>query len=263
MDERVRVIHQVSEWLRAGKLVCIATLIETEGSTPRKPGAKLAVSSDGEVVGTIGGGGVEKRVIDEARKVMTGGGVRIIEFDLAGKTPGLDAFCGGKVKIVLEPVGELRRLVIIGAGHIGKALASIAEITGFSVVLVDDREDVLKDGISENIEVIVASPNSWSQDLVVDETTFIVVATRKHSLDKEWLARIADFNPTYVGMVGSKRKAQAIFEALRQDGISEGFIKNIKVPVGIDIGAETPEEIAVSIMAQIIAELHQKVRDEV
>ena len=143
MGEIEQVLEKVNDWLKAGRKVCIATVIEVEGSTPRGAGAKMAVSSTGETCGTIGGGAVEKKVLEAAREVLRTGVPTILEFDLSVRNADLDSLCGGDVRVFVEAVGEYRRLFIMGAGHVGRALAKAADAAGFAVTVVDDREDFL------------------------------------------------------------------------------------------------------------------------
>lgn len=253
MGEIEQVIEKVHEWLKAGRKVCIATVIEAHGSTPRGVGAKMAVSSAGETVGTVGGGALEKRVLDKASRLLRTGEASVVEFDLSGESADLDSVCGGNLRVFLEAVGEYRRLFIIGAGHVGRALAKAADAAGFAVTLVDDREEFLTGkGLPPSVRLVNAAPGNFERVLDIDRESFAVIATRGHALDKEWLGALSALDLRYVGMVGSSRKIESVYSSLRQEGVPQGFLDRVHAPVGLEIEAETPEEIAVSILAEII-----------
>jgi xanthine dehydrogenase accessory factor len=177
----------------------------------------------------------------------------VVDFDLSGEGEDLDAVCGGHISVFIEPLGVARRLYIIGAGHIGVALAGLARNSGFAVTLVDDREEYLAAaGLGEGIEKVCASPRDH-RTLGIDGSSFVVVCTRGHKLDKEWLRGLVALDPRYIGMLGSKRKAESIFRALGAEGVAGEVIDKVRTPVGLDIGALTPMEIAVSIAAELIS----------
>jgi xanthine dehydrogenase accessory factor len=262
LGEIEQVLEKASDWLRAGRRVLIATVIESKGSSPRRAGAKMAVSSTGETVGTVGGGAVEKKVLEAAPEVLKSGKPAILDFDLSGRSPAIDSVCGGEVKVFLEPLGEYRRLFILGAGHIGRALARTADAMGFAVTLVDDRDEALKrEDLPASIRLVKAGPGDGGKVLDMDASSFAVIATRSHALDGEWLGALCGVGLRYVGMVGSKRKIETIYGALREQGVPRTFLDGVHAPIGLDIAAETPEEIAVSIAAEIIKVWREGERD--
>ncbi len=262
MGEIERVIEKANEWIHAGLKVCMATVIEARGSTPRAAGAKMVISSAGETFGTVGGGSLERRVIQASREVLESGEPAVLEFDLSGKDGGLDSVCGGGAKVFLEAMGEYRKVFVIGAGHIGRALARAASAAGFAVTLVDDREDYLGGGdLPSSVRMVEATPGDFGKNLDIDPGSFVVIATRGHSLDTEWLGAVSGLPLAYVGMVGSRRKIDTVFGTLRDKGVSEDFLRSVHSPVGIDIGAETPEEIAVSITAELIKAWRRRGRE--
>lgn len=253
MGEIEEVLEKANEWLRAGRRVCIATVIEAHGSTPRGVGAKMVVSSTGETSGTVGGGAVEKKVLDAAPGVLKTGEATVIEFDLSGKSSDVDSVCGGALRVFLEALGDYRRLFVMGAGHVGRALARAADAVGFAVTLVDDRDDFLTgEGLPASVRLVNATPDDYEGRLGLDDDSFAVIVTRGHSLDKEWLGALSGKGLRYVGMVGSRRKVETVYSALRQEGVPDEFLESVHAPVGLDIGAETPEEIAVSIAAELV-----------
>jgi xanthine dehydrogenase accessory factor len=255
MSNAEDILRIASEWLKQGERVCMATVVRREGSAPREVGAKMVVSSSGKLAGSIGGGAVELEIIDKAQSVIKGGKPVMMEFDLSGEAPDLDALCGGNISVFLEPFGDVKRLFVIGAGHVGVALARLARGIGFMVTLVDDREEYLaRERMGDGIEPILAKPDEAEAKLKIDESSAVVICTRGHRLDKVWLSRVVRRSPRYIGMLGSKHKARKIFEELEGEGLPHESLKRVRTPVGLDIGAVTPEEIAVSISAELVRE---------
>jgi len=260
MSDTKDVLETALGWMSKGETVCIATIVSKEGSGPREVGAKMAIASGGDVAGSIGGGAVEKKVLERAGEVLAGGGPVLVEFDLSGRARDLDALCGGKIGVFIEPVGRAKPLFVIGAGHVGRAVARLASTTGFAVTVVDDRQEYI-DALADarGIRTLLAGPEDALGGVAIDATSSVVICTRGHSLDKEWLARMIDLGPGYLGMLGSKKKAASIFTALRSDGVARATLEQVHTPVGIEIGAVTPEEIAVSIVAELVREHRQTV----
>ncbi len=253
MGEIEKVLEKASEWLRVGRKVCIATVIEARGSTPRMAGAKMVIASTGETFGTVGGGAVEKMVLAAAPGILKTGEARIVDLDLSGKSGEVDSVCGGGMKVFLEALGEYRNLFVVGAGHVGRALAVAADAAGFAVTLMDDRDEFLTGaGLPATVRCTKATPGDFERRLDMDAGSFAVIATRAHALDGEWLEALSGLGLRYVGMVGSRRKIESVYSALRQRGVPQEFLDSVHAPVGLDIDAETPGEIAVSITAELI-----------
>jgi xanthine dehydrogenase accessory factor len=255
MNDTDNVILTAGEWLKRGDRVCIATVVRKDGSGPREVGAKMAFSSAGKTAGSLGGGRVEKQVSEKAGEVMSSGLPLMLDFDLSGASEDLDAICGGNITVFLEPLGRARRLFIMGAGHVGKAVAGLARKVGFGVTLVDDREEFLTGHtVGDSIDTCVAGPEVLGEGLRIDESAFVLICTRGHSLDRDWLRAVAGIRPRYIGMLGSKHKAKRILEELAAEGVPGDVLGRVHVPVGLAIRAATPEEIAVSIVAELILE---------
>jgi xanthine dehydrogenase accessory factor len=259
MDDAGDILRIANEWLARGERVCVATVVRREGSAPREVGAKMVISSTGKTAGTVGGGIVEKGVIDKAPEVMKTGKPLMLDFDLSGARKDLDSICGGNMSIFLEPFGQVRSLLVMGAGHVGSAIASLASKTGFDVTLVDSRPDYiaperLMKEIGERVKGIAASPDDFEDRVEISDSSFVVICTSGHGSDREWLGAVLEKSPRYVGMLGSRNKARAIFEALEAGGTASERLEEVHTPVGMDIGAITPEEIAVSVVAELIKE---------
>jgi len=222
-------------------------------AAPREVGAKMVISSDGKTAGSIGGGGAEKQILEHMAGARQSNKPAVVDFDLSGKAEDLDAVCGGDISIFIEPMGVARRLFVIGAGHIGAALAGLARKSGFAVTLVDDREEYLAGSPpDENVEKVCAAPRDY-QALGIDGSCFVVICTRGHNLDRAWLRNLIGLEPRYLGMLGSRHKAESVFKILEKDGVAREALDRVRTPVGLDIGALTPAEIAVSIVAQLIS----------
>ena len=231
----------------------IATLIQTEGSTPRRS-AKMIVKLDGAIIGTIGGGAAEGHVIQQALEVIKCGKPRTVEFKMNKKVNGEVEEYSGKIEVFIEYVGTVNRLVLIGAGHVNSALAKLAHHINFSVTVVEDRAELCTEE-----RFPFAAQLSCKEDLgsaidaiSFDENTVVVIATRSHATDATALECLADKKLAYLGMIGSQIKVKGAFKILREKGIPESSILNLKAPIGLNIGAETPDEISISILSEIL-----------
>ena len=235
-----------------GECAALATLISTSGSTPREQGAKMLVREDGSILGTVGGSLLEGKVREEAKNVMCEGKPKIIDFDLTGKdAEGM--ICGGVAKVYIEPIIPLSTLYIFGGGHISFTLARIGKMLDFRVVVIDDRRDYANPERFPEADETVADdyPNIFSQ-IAVNNLSYLVIVTRGHAYDQTVLEWAVTTDAHYIGMIGSRKKIKTIYNNLRTKGISEDTLKRVHAPIGLDINAETPEEIAVSIIAEIV-----------
>lgn len=236
---------------KLGRACALATIVECRGSSPQKQGAKMLVRDDGTALGTLGGGCLEADVVQYCRMAMRDQSPRTVPFELTGKEGGL--VCGGSVAVYIEPVLPEPRLVILGAGHVGRALARIAPFAGFRVTVADDRpEHANRDSIPDAHEIVVQDFNSVFSRVHADSGTFVVIATRGHNHDLEAVRAALLTDAGYIGLLGSRRKKGLLLNALREQGFSAEAVGRVTVPAGIPIGSVSPEEIGVSIMAQII-----------
>ena len=237
----------------------LAVIVKAEGSTPRKTGAKMVVLKDGKTVGTLGGGDLEKRVVEEAMDVIKQGEPRIASFTLDIEKGNLDMMCGGKLDVYIEPILPDDKLIIFGAGHITRSLAPLMRGAGFQVSVVEDSPDLLqKDKFPETEDLILTDMEQFARDLSSDPGTYIVLLSRGFSRDKAILIQLIQKDFKYIGMIGSLRKINTMREDLQKEGIPEKVFSKLKAPIGLDIGAETPEEIAISIAAEVIAAKKEK-----
>ena len=247
----MQIYEEVLRLKRLGRTSAIATIVECRGSSPQKQGAKMLVRDDGSILGTLGGGCLEADVVQAARMAMKDGSPLTLPFELTEKEGGL--VCGGTVLVYIEPVMLEPHLVILGAGHVGKTLTKLARFTGFRVTVVDDREEFAnRENIPDATDLLVNEFARAFEQVPVERSTYIVVATRGHNHDLDAVKAALRTEACYIGLLGSKRKKALLHKSLQEAGFSQEDISRVVIPVGLAIGSVTPEEIAVSIMAQII-----------
>ena len=247
----MQIYEEVLRLKRLGRISAIATIVECRGSSPQKQGAKMLVRDDGSILGTLGGGCLEADVVAAARMTMKDGNPMTLPFELTEREGGL--VCGGTVLVYIEPVMLEPHLVILGAGHVGKTLSKLARFTGFRVTVVDDRvEFANRENIPDATDIVVNEFTRAFEQVPIEKDTSVVVATRGHNHDLDAVKAALGTRARYVGLLGSRRKKALLFKALEEAGFSQDDITRVVIPVGLSIGSVTPEEIAVSIMAQII-----------
>ena len=247
--------EEIVQLRKAGRRGAVATIVNVRGSIPSFKTAKMLVRDDGSIVGTIGGGCVEAEVWQAAREVMELEKPRTLTFNL-NNDPKYDTglVCGGTLEIFIEPVLPPAELYIFGAGHVAAALYKVARIAGFEITVVDDRETYAnRERFPEAQQVISEDFDKATAQLSPSESSSIVIVTRGHRDDMHVLRWAVQTPARYVGMIGSKRKTIGIFEELQKEGLPAGLFDRVHAPIGLDIGAITPEEIAVSITAELIA----------
>ena len=239
----------------AGEPAALVTVIATEGSTPQKAGAKMLVYADGRIVGTIGGGCLEAEVIGRAREAILARKVRLAAYDLTPDQAGEDGLvCGGRMQVFIEPVEGTPTLCLFGAGHVAQPLARMAKAAGFRIEVVDDRlKFANRERFPEADLIVVDDFTTGAGKLTLGRNTYAVVVTRGHKGDADALAATVGKGLRFVGLLGSKPKVVHIFTALEERGIPREDLARVHTPLGLEIGAQTPEEIAVSILAEMIA----------
>jgi xanthine dehydrogenase accessory factor len=239
---------------RRGEKAVLATIVSTRGSAPRKEGAKMLVHANGQIVGTVGGGSLEHQVYKEALKLIEGNASKLAHFELTNEDASREGMiCGGIVDVFIEPITSLPVLFIFGGGHISLSLTRIGKMVDFRVVVIDDRPEFANaERFPEADETIAEEMTSVIQRLDINNSSYIVIVTRGHQNDTQALEWAVTTPAAYVGMIGSKRKIHTIFSYLKTKGITQEQLDRVHSPIGLPIGAQTPEEIAVSIMAEII-----------
>ena len=239
---------------KAGVPFCVVTVTAATGSTPRKAGAKMIVLEDGTIQGTIGGGLVERKMHDRALEVLQSGAPVDETFSLAAETDTSEGMiCGGEMRFFLEPHTTGKHIYIFGAGHCGYALARSAALAGFSIHVLDDRPEVAtRERYPMAASITVGNYAELSAQVQPTKEAYITIMTEGHSGDETVLENVLRKECWYIGMMASTRKREIIYSNLLKKGITEQELEKVYSPIGLKIAAETPEEIAVSIVAELI-----------
>ncbi len=241
-------IQQISQ-KRIKAALC--TIVEAKGSTPRKEGSKLLVTEDGQFFGTVGGGNLEYAVIEKAKHVISTQKPMLLKNNL---TKDFNMACGGQVTIFIEPVIPKNQLILFGAGHIAKALATFARHLDFDIIVIDPRKNVINSwNLKENITFVNEDFETAFEKLSFDNQTYICSLAFTHDLDLKVAALALKREFAYLGVIASKNKARKIANKLINEyGFQQEDVDKIDMPMGVPINCETPEEIAISILAKII-----------
>jgi len=251
------ILDNLRGLLSEGRSVVVATVIATTRSVPRHTGAKMLIVDDGRQIGSIGGGEMESRVLEEAAGCLADRNPRILDYQLLDPNAGDPGVCGGEVTIYLEPHMPPPTLLVIGCGHVGRAVVNLASWLGFHVVANDDRIDVareLADGLPSHsgVQVLPGTLAEVLGGLRLTDNDYGVVVTRNVEVDIQNLPHLLATDVGRVGVMGSRRRWDTTKNSLLDAGVSEADLERVTSPIGMDIGAETPEEIAVSILAQVV-----------
>ena len=231
----------------------LCTIVRAQGSTPRHVGSKMVVYPDGRIIGTIGGGELESRVINEALAVIKSGNPLMLEYQMTDPKLGDPGVCGGSLEVFVDPIKPKPKLIIVGVGHVGRAVAHLAKWLGFFVVVTDDRPEFCTAELVPGADEFFPIPFSeFADNIDVTPWTYFVLTTRNVDVDIQGLPAIIKSPAAYIGIIGSKRRWQTTKQKLLEKGFTQNDLEAIKSPIGLDLNAETPEEIAVSILAEII-----------
>ena len=254
------VLESFLDEVRAGRRCGLATIVRASGSTPRTAGARMLVREDGSTFGTIGGGAFEAAVAADLKALLgdgAGPGIKRYVFTEEGANA-LGMACGGTAEVLLEPWSAGPRLMIFGAGHVGRALARLAGQVGFACEIVDDREHECAEAEQARVARVFRCDAAFEHGVPqVDPSCFVSVVTRCHRTDRLALRTVLGKAPRYLGLIGSRRKKAVIFKQLiEEDGADEEALAAVRCPIGLPIGGETPEEIAVSIVAELLQVRH-------
>jgi xanthine dehydrogenase accessory factor len=254
------VLPAAASALERGEPAALVTIVRASGSTPQRTGAKMLVYADGRTVGTIGGGCYENDALGKAREAIASGKPALVRYDLNddfAQESGL--ICGGQMEVYIDPIAPAPRLYIIGAGHVGLHLARAAADSGFRIHVVDDREKFANAERFPGADaVIVDDIAEWLHRAELPASAYVVVVTRGHTHDFDALRALAARDLRYLGLIGSRAKVARVFDALTAEGMPRECLARVHAPIGLDIGAITPAEIAISILAELIAVRHGK-----
>jgi xanthine dehydrogenase accessory factor len=250
----MNTIYQVLAKLeKNNESAALCTVVKSEGSTPRHVGSKMLVYPDGKFIGTVGGGDLEHRVLDEAWLAIAEGKASLLKYSMVDPARGDVGVCGGQVEVFVEPILPAPLVVVIGTGHVGKAVVHLAKWLGFRVAASDDRaEFCTPESTPEADAYYPVRMQELVSQLKVTRQTYVVVTSRGSSVDAVGLPSLLDSDAAYIGVIGSKRRWAATVKALKEQGVADEKIARVHSPMGLELQAETPEEIAVSIMAEIL-----------
>lgn len=250
------VFAALGEALSRGEEAALVTIVSSNGSTPQRVGAKMLVFGDGRIVGTVGGGCYEHDAIGQAKQVLASRKAHTVRYDLNddfAEETGL--VCGGQMEVFIEPIEASPAVYIFGAGHVGFYLAQMAQEAGFSVHVIDDRAAFANaERFPKAASIVVADIPQWLARTTIPSSAYAVIVTRGHRNDLDVLREIAPRDLRYVGLIGSRAKVARLYDAVvAERGVAAERLERIHAPIGLDIGAVTPQEIAVSITAELIA----------
>ncbi|MFZ5478044.1 MAG: xanthine dehydrogenase accessory protein XdhC [Myxococcota bacterium] len=241
--------RRLAEAAERGERVALCTVVGVDGSAPRAAGARMLVWADGRTEGTVGGGNFELQVTRAALDALVEGKPRRFAVHL---TRDLGMCCGGAMDVYVEPMEAAQRLVVFGAGHVAKPTVALFVEMGFHVTVVDERDDWATPERFPGATVVCGDPRRFAAELATDATTWLLLVTHDHKLDQDLLQALIGREYAWLGLIGSRAKAAKFFVRLRAAGVDETLFRRVSTPVGLDIGAETPAEIAVAIAAEVV-----------
>lgn len=252
--ERTDIYEEIVAIRRAGCRAVLATIVHGRGSVPSAASARLLVREDGTTLGSIGGGFVEIEVSRLAQEILRDERPRKVVFDL-NQHPAADQgmVCGGTMEVYLEPIVPPPALYLFGAGQTPRAVSRVAHLAGFDVTVIDNYAEQLNEERFPFAKRLLGPSAVLSAQLAINSNSYIVIMTRGHSEDMEILRWAVNAGARYIGMIGSERKVISIFKHLSGEGIDRALLERVHAPIGLDIGAVTPEEIAVSVVAELVA----------
>ena len=247
------IFHAVTALIESGGIGALCSIIESSGSTPRHAGSKMLVYEDGKFTGTVGGGEMENRVYKEAMQTIGDGKSRLVSYSMVDPSRGDPGVCGGTVEIYIEPILPPPTLVVIGGGHVGKAVAHLAKWLGFRVAVSDDRAEFCTKEANPDADIFYnCSIADLPAQLKINSQTYLVLTTRGSNIDVPGLPALLQSPYGYLGIIGSQKRWLTTRKAVVEKGVTAEQLARVNSPVGLEIKAESPEEIAVSILAEII-----------
>jgi len=247
------MFDEIAAALARGEAVALLTVVRVSGATPCPPGTKLVAHEDGALTGSLGGATLDSRAHDDALRLLRTGESELVTYHLDPDSGESVGSCGATIEIFIEPLRPEPRLLVAGSGYVAQALARLAAPLGWRVALVDDRSEfAVAAALPEHAEVHVADIAEWLRERRADAMSAIVIVTRGHRSDEEALRAALESGAGYIGMIGSPSKVRAIFRHLLRAGIPRADLERVHAPIGLDLGAETPDEIALSIAAELL-----------
>ena len=250
------IYNEIQAALQHGERVVVATVVKTIGAAPCGVGSKMLIHADGSTSGSFAGPHADSQVVREAGQALQQSGSHLAHVHIEPDES--VGSCGGTLEVFLEVLHTEPRLIIAGAGYVAQALARLATALDFRIIVVDDRRDLADPQVfGDKIQLTFGDIPQTIRDLEPDESSWIVIVTRGHHLDKDALRAAVESRANYVGMIGSLGKIRNIFRDLQKEGISRERLAQVHAPIGLDLGAETPDEIALSIAAEMVMLRHK------
>lgn len=247
------VYQAIAELEKENRSGALCMVVRSRGSTPRRATSKMLVYPDGHILGTVGGGEMENRVLEEALAAIKDGKPRLLSYNMTDPKRGDPGVCGGQVEVFVEPIQPKPTVVVIGAGHVGKSVAELAKWLGFRVVISDDREEFsTPEAIPGADGYHPVEMKELPSSMHIDEYCYLVLTTRGVNVDVEGLPALLETPAAYIGVIGSQRRWETTYRTLVEKGVPQASLDRVRSPMGLELNAETPEEIAVSILAEII-----------
>jgi len=247
------IYQALSELEKNHESAALCTVVKSEGSTPRHGGSKMLVYPNGNFIGTVGGGELESRVIKAALESLNTGEAQNLSYTMADPSRGDPGVCGGTVEVFVEPILPPATVVVIGGGHVGKAVVHLAKWLGFRVAVSDDRAEFCNPESVPGADAYYPVPMAeLAKQLKMTRQTYLVITSRGSGVDAAGMPGLLDSEVGYIGVIGSKRRWLTTVKALKEKGIPEERIARVHSPIGLELNAETPEEIAVSILAELL-----------
>lgn len=247
------MFDEIAAALGRGEAVALLTVVRVAGASPCPPGTKVVAHADGALTGGFGGASLDSRAREDALRLLRTGEPEVVIYHLDPDSGESVGSCGATVEVFIEPVRPEPRLLIAGSGYVAQALARLAAPLGWRVALVDDRAEFADAAtLPERAEMVVAEIAPWLRERHADAMSAIVIVTRGHRADEEALRAALESSAGYIGMIGSPSKVRAIFRRLLRAGVAHADLERVHAPIGLDLGAETPDEIALSIAAELL-----------
>lgn len=244
---------RLAEVERGGTPAALATVIQARGAVPRHAGSKMIIFADGRIEGTVGGGEMESRVVREALEILQSGEARTLHYTFSDPSEGDPGVCGGEIEVFVEPLAQPPTLIVVGGGHVGKAVVHLGHWLGFRVVASDDRPEFATPEAVPGADAYVACPMAELPARTrIDARTYLVLTTRGVDVDVPGLPALLESPAAYIGIIGSRRRWETSIQELQAQGVPDAMLARVHSPIGLELNAETPEEIAVSILAEII-----------
>lgn len=253
MDDLRAVYEAVIDAQTSGEPAALATVVRVQGSVPRHAGSKMLTRADGSCIGTVGGGKMESLVVQAALESLADGETRMTSYTLNDIAAGDPGICGGTVEVFIEPINAAPLLLVIGGGHVGKAVAELGKWAGYRVILSDDRADYCNPAVAPGLDgYVVCKPADVSAHVPITRHTYIAAVTRGLPVDIDLIPVLLNTDAAYIGLIGSRRRVALTEKALvDQRGVTADQLARLHAPIGLELQAETPKEIALSILAEI------------